>query len=175
MRLRTVLLVCAVCSASSALADPRTDILSAAARCNAIGDYRIWLECYYGAAQPLRAMLGLPPAAASQVALVPPAYASRGLSAAPAAPVAARSPQTPSEDEDYAPRQPMTAYSFDGEGWFTVTLANGSVWRQVKEDSIKARWKAPAQSYIASVVPGMFGSHLMRVSDKHSYRVSPVR
>jgi hypothetical protein len=25
------------------------------------------------------------------------------------------------------------------------------------------------------VIPGMFGSHLMRVSDKHSYRVSPVR
>jgi hypothetical protein len=69
----------------------------------------------------------------------------------------------------------MTAYSFDGEGRFTVTLANGSVWKQIKEDSIKARWNAPAATYTASVVPGMFGSHLMRVSDKHSYRVSQLR
>lgn len=174
MRLRAVLLVCAVCSASPALADPRTDILSAAARCNAIADYRTWLECYYGAAQPLRALLGLPPAAASQVALVPPA-APRGLPVAPAGPVTARPLQAPSGDEDYSPRQSMTAYSFDGEGRFTVTLANGSVWKQIKDDSIKARWRAPAQSYTASVVPAMLGAHFMRVSDGHSYRVSAVR
>ena len=174
MRLRALLFVCVICLASPALADPRTDTLSAAVRCNAIGDYRAWLECYYGAAQPMRAMLGLSPAPASQVALVPPAGAAPP--AAPARPAAVTPPpRTPGDDEDYVPRQSMTAYSFDGEGRFTVTLANGSVWKQIKDDSIKARWNAPAQSYTASVVPGMFGAHFMRVSDKHSYRVSQLR
>jgi hypothetical protein len=173
MRLRALLFFCAACSASPALADPRTETLSAAVRCNAIGDYRTWLECYYGAAQPLRAILGLSPAPASQVALVPPAGAA--LPAAPARPATVVPQRALNDDEDYVPRQPMTAYSFDGEGRFTVTLANGSVWKQIKDDSIKARWNAPAQTYIASVVPGMMGAHFLRVSDKHSYRVSQIR
>src|SRR5262249_2597632 len=41
----------------------------------AIGDDRQWLDCYYGAAQPIRALLGLPPAPDLQqkLAVAPPA------------------------------------------------------------------------------------------------------
>ncbi len=58
-----------------AQARPRDDALSGAIRCGAIADSRQWLDCYYGAAQPMRAALGLPPALAAQVKLAssPPA------------------------------------------------------------------------------------------------------
>jgi hypothetical protein len=48
-------------------ADPRSDVLSAAQRCNAIADYRVWLDCYCGAAQ--WSLLRLSPV--FQVGLVP--------------------------------------------------------------------------------------------------------
>lgn len=55
-------------------ARPRDDSLSGAIRCGAIADSRQWLDCYYGAAQPMRAALGLAPALQAQVqlALSPP-------------------------------------------------------------------------------------------------------
>jgi hypothetical protein len=59
----------------AALAGPRDDVLVASQRCAAIADDRRWLDCYYGAAQPMRGQLGLPPAPASQTQLVPPADA----------------------------------------------------------------------------------------------------
>jgi hypothetical protein len=161
-----------LCLTTPGLADPRTDVLSTAARCNAIADYRIWLDCYYGAAQSMRALLGLAPAPAAQVGLVPPAGAARP----PASVASAARPALPPEAyEDYRPRQKMASYSFDADHLFTVTLEDGSVWQQSKEDFVKARWNAPAGSYYASVTRGSFGSHLLKVSDKHSYRVKRVR
>jgi hypothetical protein len=62
-------------AALPAEARPRDDALAGAFRCAVIGDARAWLDCYYGAAQPVRAGLGLAPAMAAQVklALAPPA------------------------------------------------------------------------------------------------------
>jgi hypothetical protein len=60
----------AIATASSAGA--RDDVLSGISRCGSIVNDRSWLDCIYGAAQPMRAQLGLPPALASQQALVPP-------------------------------------------------------------------------------------------------------
>jgi hypothetical protein len=51
---------------------PRDEVRAASSRCDNITDERTWLDCYYGAAQPVRAELGLPPALASQQSLVPP-------------------------------------------------------------------------------------------------------
>lgn len=61
--------------ASPALARPRDDAMSAAFRCAVVGDARLWLDCFYGAAQPVRAALGMPSAPAGQVKLTaaPPA------------------------------------------------------------------------------------------------------
>jgi hypothetical protein len=63
--------------AGSAKAGPREDVLAGAIRCAAVGDSRLWLDCYYGSAQPMRALLALPPAPAAQVRLAaaPPAGA----------------------------------------------------------------------------------------------------
>ncbi|HWF64279.1 MAG TPA: hypothetical protein VN685_06685 [Rhizomicrobium sp.] len=56
----------------TAQAGPRDDVKSASARCDSISDDHTWLNCYYGAAQPVRAELGLPAAPDSQQSLVPP-------------------------------------------------------------------------------------------------------
>ncbi len=53
--------------AAPAMARPRDDAMSAAFRCGVIGEARQWLDCYYGAAQPVRAALGMPPAPAGAV------------------------------------------------------------------------------------------------------------
>ena len=55
--------------AVSAQARPRDDALSGAFRCAAIADSRQWLDCYYGAVQPVRAALGMTPALAAQIKL----------------------------------------------------------------------------------------------------------
>jgi len=63
------------CLLQPAAARPRDEVMSGAFRCGVIGDERTWLDCYYGAAQPVRAPLGLPPAPARQTSLIstPPA------------------------------------------------------------------------------------------------------
>jgi hypothetical protein len=62
-----------------AMARPRDDAMSAAFRCAVIGETRQWLDCYYGAAQPVRAALGMPPAPAGQLKVTgaPPAGSPR--------------------------------------------------------------------------------------------------
>ena len=49
-----------IVSYCAAAALPRDDVMSAAYRCSSIADTRIWLDCYYGAAQPVRGVLGMP-------------------------------------------------------------------------------------------------------------------
>jgi len=53
----------------------RDQVMSRAFGCAEIGDARLWLDCYYGAAQPVRATLGMQAAPAAQIALAqsPPA------------------------------------------------------------------------------------------------------
>jgi hypothetical protein len=73
---RTLVLasLCMIAS-SAAAAFPRDDVMSNAYRCSGIADSHLWLDCYYGAAQPVRAALGLPPVTDNQAHLIaaPPA------------------------------------------------------------------------------------------------------
>src|SRR6201996_57344 len=75
MRRIALLLVCATALSplpvTTAWAGPRDDVADGVSRCNRIADDRIWLDCFYGSAQPMRARLGLTPAPASQTRLVP--------------------------------------------------------------------------------------------------------
>ena len=91
-----------VLPAGAALADARQDVMFGAQRCAGIADDRTWLDCFYGAAQPMRAQLGLPPAPANQQRLVPqlaPAYAAPAYPAPTYAPPAYAAPAAPA----YAP------------------------------------------------------------------------
>src|SRR5271154_1492429 len=83
--------------AAPALAAPRDDVLYGISRCGGIADDRTWLDCVYGAAQPMRAKLGLPPAPASQQALVPPPVPGQ---AAPAAQAMAAPAMTAEQQKD---------------------------------------------------------------------------
>src|SRR5215475_12754024 len=44
------------------LAAPRDEVKAGVTRCDGISDDRAWLDCFYGAAQPMRSHLGLSPA-----------------------------------------------------------------------------------------------------------------
>lgn len=54
----------------AAAARPRDEVMINVYRCAGHPSTRVWLDCYYGAAQPQRAALGLSPAPAAQVQLV---------------------------------------------------------------------------------------------------------
>jgi hypothetical protein len=167
------------------LAGPtRDDVMANAQRCAAFTDDHTWLNCYYGAAQPMRAQLGLPPAPDSQVNLLKNTPAP-----SPTTNTARRSgtgwfdgiidffdTSTPQSDSDFgAGAVRLASYSFDKGGLFTVTLPNGQVWTQSPYDTLRARWSGPATNYTVIVLSETMGSSTMRVKDGHDYRVVRVK
>lgn len=149
-----------ICSALSvpAQAEPTRDaVMQGAERCEGIADNRVWLDCFYGSAQPMRALLGLPPAPVTQTRLVPGPGAGEGT-----APRHAR-PQEQSggflsaligSTKPIASNMAMTVYDFDRGGRFTVTMADGHVWRQAESDILIAKWNKPAPSYKVTITNG---------------------
>jgi hypothetical protein len=140
----------------------RDQVLTGAFRCNPVSNDRQWLDCYYAAAQPMRAILGLP--AAPQ---------TRPLPGQPVSAVAA-----PHPDRSFGLSAPpkfsdvghvvshMTDYKFDAHGIFTVTLANGQVWQQVAGDTTVARWKNAPDSYVVQISHGFLGSYNLQVKNQ---------
>ena len=134
-------MACGVASlAAPALADTRDDVLAGVARCGVIHDDRIWLDCVYGAQQPMRAKLGLSPAPELQQRLVP------GPNVAPPpgalAPARRRGPPAPkprkklgffgtllNDTPDHGAVR-MASYRYEKDGAFVVALENGQEWRQ---------------------------------------------
>jgi hypothetical protein len=72
MRGSLVLLGLVLFSPAAAADATRDEVMSGATRCAGLTDNRMSLDCFYGAAQPMRAQLGLAPASPAQVKLVPP-------------------------------------------------------------------------------------------------------
>ncbi len=185
-----VLCLAAGISAAGA-ADLRDDVLANAQRCSAIADYRQWLDCYYGAAQPLRALLGLAPATAEQQRL------SAGVRTAPgpAAGGASANRFGMPESDKVPPQQfglarnesaenvdhisaRMTAFSLDRNGSFTATLSNGQIWRQLSADTGHVQWEKSPQLvvYNVTIERGMLGSYNFRVQGKPGlYKVVRVQ
>ena len=153
-------------ASQGAQAGPREDSLAGIARCGQQSDDRAWLDCVYGAVQPVRGKLGLPPAPAFQQKLAVGA-------AAPPTPAIAAAPVRPSD----ARWIPLRAYSFDTRGMFTATLADGTVWQQDADDVNFAHWKGPADQYLVSAGGGLFGgSGTLDVrNDGSEYNVHRVR
>jgi len=136
------------------LADAREDVVNGMTRCAGFTDDRQWLECYYGAAQPMRAWLGLPPAPQSQLKLLQgasqPATAVAPAVALPAtvtrAAVRTGPPPMPKKSgvfdvfggSDVVDNAPIQSYQVTASG-FTVTLPDGQVWKQTDDDAAKSR------------------------------------
>jgi hypothetical protein len=170
-----------VLAALPASAGPREDTLSGISRCATLSDDRTFLECVYGAAQPLRAKLGLPPARDAQIRLVPPATAALPQSTPSRAdmpPAARQEGNNGGIIGDLFGKNPlhMVSYSFDPRGLFTVTLSNGEVWRQDPNDTNYAHWSGKAANYPVTVTPGEFGKSRLSVrGEPGPYRVERVR
>lgn len=168
----------------SAIADPRQDMLAGISRCAGLPDDRTFLDCVYGAAQPLRAALGLPPAPTFQTRLVPPAP---GQVPAPMASAPARTASAPPASNtnglfgnllggNSEETLRMGAYSFNPRGLFTVTLSDGQVWRQRDNDTAFANWGAKPGNYYVTVRADPTGGYTMTVrGDDGLYRVERVR
>jgi hypothetical protein len=131
----------------------RDDVLRAALECNRKAAGRDWLTCFYAAAEPARARLGLGSRTlANTVARVapPPLPSNFGLR-----------PKPEKTDESVSAR--MAAYAFDKGHLFTVTLDNGEVWQQLAGDDRVADWNKPASAYTVVISRGLFGSYNFRV------------
>jgi hypothetical protein len=129
----------------------RDAVLKSALDCNRTTTGRDWLTCYYAAAEPVRARLGLvaqTKAAASSTSALP----ASGFGLAP----------KPMKAPDSVSAR-MVAYEFTGDHLFTVTLDNGQVWQQIAGDDRRADWSKPASTYRVVISRGMFGSYNFRV------------
>src|SRR5882757_10060015 len=146
----------AVLAPGLALADTREDVVAGLTRCAVLADDRQWLDCYYGAAQPMRAWLGLTPAPQSQLKLLQtqpqptalPATVSRAAVRSGPPPMPKRSGLLDVfGGDDVVNNAPIKSYEIGNDG-FTVTLPDGQVWQQTDDDAAKnpARWRQPASS-----------------------------
>jgi len=157
--------------ATPAFAGPREDTLAGIERCRMLSNDRVFLDCVYGAAQPLRAALGLAPATPGQVGLVPPAP----VIPAPASAARAQAAPPPRLPAGKATRDWLETYSFDRRGLFTVMLGNGQMFRQDPSDPARADWRGRASDY--RVVLVMETAHTGQMSvqgDKPVYRVVKI-
>ena len=139
----------------------RDAVIGAAARCGSVAAERPWLDCYYAAANPMRSLLGLAPVMVPAPATaLPPARTGHG---------------------GMFDKQPikgggrMASYKFDSNGFFTVVLDNGEVWRQIDGETTMAHWFRKPGFYVATVTAGALGSSNLRIQGEgRSYKVRRV-
>src|SRR5579872_866593 len=159
---------------TGALADPtRDEVMSGAARCAGIADNRSWLDCFYGSAQPMRALLGLAPAPPAQTRLVPPPGAAYVSPEAPRyAPRAEKSRgflgDILGSSKPVAADVPMASYKFGRDGFFTVVLKNGQSYRQEESDLVFAKWNRSPSTYLVTVI-GASDKFVLKVKDEPGF------
>ena len=185
-----LLLACACLAASQARADARSDVLAGIQRCGVIHDDRVWLDCVYGANQPMRGQLGLSPAPEFQQRLVPPAsiiappmqMESVMAPVQPASRPAPRSNRKPGFLSNLLGNAPpaavsrMASYRYDGNGAFIVALENGQEWRQTNLESGKVTWLKKPSAYTVTITQGAFDSFSLRTNDNpQSFKVERLK
>jgi hypothetical protein len=178
------------------LADAREDVVNSMTRCAALPDDRQWLDCYYGAAQPMRAWLGLPPAPQSQLKLLQ--QTSQPAPGAPNVPGAAvplpatvtraavrNGPPPPPKKSgifdvfggsDVVNNEPVQSYQVTPKG-FIVTLVDGQVWKQTEEDASKfpVDWHDPASSMQVTITQGALHSfNLVMGNESRHHKVTRI-
>jgi len=185
VKLGRTIAVCAGLGAaiSPAVADTRDDIVAGIQRCGVINDNKVWLDCVYGAIQPMRSQLGLQPAPEFQQRLVPPPQTAF----APPAPAPARMATRPAPTkrhgffDNFLNAPPVTvskmaSYRYEKNGAFVVALENGQEWRQSDITGGTVTWTRAPASYTVTITQGAFGSYSLRTSDSpQTYKVQPVK
>lgn len=169
-----------------AWADTREDVIAGITRCAHLTDDRQWLDCYYGAAQPMRTWLGLSPAPQSQLKLLSE-QSNPGVLPDTATRAAVRSgpPPMPKRSgffdilggEEVVNNAPLRSYDIT-RGGFVITLLDGQVWQQTDDDADKrpVRWKQPTSSMRVTISRGAMHTFNLVVNDEHfHHKVRRVR
>jgi hypothetical protein len=188
--MRKVILAAAMMSGALtpglALADTREDVVAGLTRCAALADDRQWLDCYYGAAQPMRAWLGLSPASQAQLKLLSVQPTASALPATVSrAAVRTGPPPMPKSSgmfdlvggNDVITNAPIKSYEVSRDG-FTLTLPDGQVWQQTDADAAKhpVSWRQPAASMRVSISQGAMHSFNLVLNDENQhYKVKRIR
>jgi len=169
-----------------AFADAREEVVSGLTRCAGLTDDRQWLDCYYGAAQPMRAWLGLTPAPQAQLKLLqtqpqpaalPPTVSRATVRSGP--------PPKPKSSglfdvfggDDVVNQAPVQSYEIKSEG-FVITLPDGQVWQQTDDDAAKnpVRWRQPASSMRVTIRQGAMRSFNLVLNDENlHHKVRRIR
>jgi hypothetical protein len=169
-----------------ALADAREDVVSGLTRCASLSDDRQWLDCYYGAAQPMRAWLGLSPAPQSQLKLLQTQPQPTALPATVSrAAVRSGPPPMPRKSgimdvfggDDVVNNAPIQSFVVKNDG-FVITLPDGQVWKQTDDDAAKhpVSWRQPATSMRVTISQGAMHSFNLVVNDENlHHKVRRVR
>lgn len=139
----------------------------------------------YGAQQPMRALLGLPPAPEFQQRLVPavqPGMPARTTPPAPSVTAAPPPRRKPGFFQSLAGNAPpyavsrMASYRYQKDGAFVVILENGQEWRQTDAGGGTVLWTKKPSSYLTKITSGSFGSFALSTDDSpRSYRVERIR
>jgi len=157
----------------------RDDVMAGAAACNRVSGDRPWLDCYYAAATPMRAQLGL--SVAGQAAPKPAPKAAAPILAyspppAPAKP--AGPPPMPrktglfnglfNEIKPIVHNMPVESVVLNKNGAFTVTLSDGEVWAQAAEDEVyhPAHWRDRGPNMLVTIAPDAMHTFSMTVGGK---------
>lgn len=164
------------------MAGPREDVYAASQRCAAVTDDRGWLECYYGAAQPMRGQLQLPPAPVSQTSLVPPPIAGAAARQQASRPVP-QSEGPVGRTIDFlagggavVSNAPIKSYEAGRQGGFTVTLANGQVWKQSDDQKRVVRWRNAPEAHRVTIWKGAMNSFNLGFDEESDrYKVRRVK
>jgi hypothetical protein len=169
----------------------RNEVVAAAAACMREPADRPWLDCYYAAAVPMRAQLGLPTpqmAARPGPAPVPPPQPQ--IASLPPPPPARPSGPPPmprpvgilgglfNDPRPIVRDVPLESYAFDKKGAFTITLPDGQVWEQIAEDEIyhRARWRRPASTMRVTIKPDAMHTFVLTLADQnYMYKVHRIR
>jgi hypothetical protein len=145
----------------------RDEVMAGAARCASIAGDRAWLDCYYAAANPVRAVLNLPLMPGS-LSPPPPGPVMAMAKAPPPRPV--REHNNPGwvgkmlGESDFKTTSRMASYRYRGPN-FIVALENGQVWEQVDGETTPTHWKDEPASYLVTITGGAFGSYNFSIKD----------
>jgi len=169
-------------AAPQAHAGTREDVVAGIERCGVMNDNKVWLDCVYGAVQPMRAQLGLQPAPEFQQRLVPPAQMA--MAPAPQLRTSTAHPPAPRKKPGFfnnllnAPPvavSRMASYHYEKNGAFVVVLENGQQWRQTELTAGNISWSNEPASYTVTITQGAFGSYSLRTSDNaRTFKVEPL-